>query len=109
MYRAVTLGIVAICMSLTMYIAPCFPQDKPVIQDKVDLNTLDCRTLLKMIGDQRNNTLLFYHGFMSGMNQEFITNIPELAEVTDQVIDHCIDNPNDTLMDVFKSKRNKTK
>lgn len=71
----------------------------------IDLNTVDCRRLLKMTGDERDFTLTFFHGLISGIKQDMIFNAPVLAEATDQVINHCIDNPNDTLLKVFKAKR----
>ena len=84
---------------------PKASQETPKVNVLVDLKTQDCRTLLRMSGDERDFTLIFYHGFMSGMKNDTIFNGPELAEATDQIIDHCIDNPNDGLLKVFQAKR----
>jgi len=107
------ISIVAILGFLVISAAvPAFSQEAPkVIQEApkagvvVDLKTQDCRTLLKMSGTERDFTLVFYHGFMNGMKNDTIFNGPELSEATDQIIDHCIDNPNDGLLKVFQAKR----
>jgi hypothetical protein len=39
------------------------------------------------------------------MTKETSVNVPVLAETTDKVIEHCIDNPKDVLLKVFQDKR----
>ena len=108
------ISIVAVLGFLVMAAAavPAFSQETPKGSQEppkvgvvVDLKTQDCRTLLRMSGTERDFTLVFYHGFMSGMKNNTTFNGPELSEVTDQIIDHCIDNPNDALLKVFQAKR----
>jgi hypothetical protein len=69
------------------------------------IDQLECRTLLRLGGDERAFTLLYYHGFVSGrMNQTSLD--PEvMAGVTDRVVDHCIDHPGDKLLPVFEKQR----
>ena len=112
MHRKV-ISIVAALGFLVMAAAvPALAEEKPKVSQEapkagvvVDLKTQDCRTLLRMSGDEREFTLVFYHGFMSGMKNDTVFNGPELAEITDQIIDHCVDNPNDGLLTVFQAKR----
>lgn len=85
--------------------SPALCQEKPKEYTVVDLNTFDCRALLKMTGDERGTTLAFYHGLITGMNKEMTVNVPVLSEVTDKVVDHCIDKPSDVLLKVFQEKR----
>ncbi|MCU0950810.1 MAG: HdeA family protein [Burkholderiaceae bacterium] len=69
------------------------------------LAELDCRTLLRLGGDERAFTLLYFHGFVSGrMNQ---TDLPTdvMASATDKIVDHCIDKPADKLLTVFEQVR----
>lgn len=96
--------VVAIGMVVTNTM-PAFSQDRPKEWTVVDLNTLDCRAFLKMTGEERNITVAFYHGVITGMAKEMSINIPVLAEVTDKVVDHCVDNPKDVLLKVFQDKR----
>ena len=106
------ISIVAVLGFLVMAVAvPGFSAEKTKVNLEktsagmvVDLKTQDCRTMLKMSGD-RDFTIVFYHGFMSGKNNDTVFNAPELSAITDQIFDHCIDNPNDSLLTVFEAKR----
>jgi hypothetical protein len=76
-------------------------------QREPGLDQLDCRTLLKLGGDERDYTLLYLHGFVSGKNGELNVPAQALAEATDRVIEHCIDRPGDKLLQVFEQMRKK--
>ncbi len=68
----------------------------------VDLRQINCRELFRMTGQDREDTLTFFHGVVNGKNDQMIIDVEILSEVTDKVIDHCIDNPNDSLLSVFE-------
>jgi hypothetical protein len=74
-------------------------------EDRIDLQTLSCRTLLEAEDDDRELTLVFMHGYMSGMKGEMMIDAPKLSAATDEVIDACIDNPEATLMSIFEQYR----
>jgi dihydrodipicolinate synthase/N-acetylneuraminate lyase len=67
---------------------------------------MDCQTLLHLGGDERAFTLLYMHGFISGKTNLMPLPTDELAAATDRVIDHCIDKPNDKLLQVFERASN---
>jgi hypothetical protein len=69
------------------------------------LNDLDCRTLLRLGGDERAFTILYMHGFISGKTNQLLLPADELAATTDKIVDHCIDKPNDKLLPVFEQYR----
>jgi hypothetical protein len=69
------------------------------------LNELDCRTLLRLNGDERAFTLLYLHGFVSGKSNQLLLPTEELAAATDRIVDHCIDKPGDKLLPVFEQVR----
>jgi hypothetical protein len=69
------------------------------------LDQLDCRTLLRLDGDERAYTLLYYHGFVSGRQNLLLLPAEQLAEATDRIIDRCIDRPNDKVLAVFEQVR----
>lgn len=71
------------------------------------LNDLDCRTLLRLGGEERAYTLLYMHGFVSGKKGQVVLPAQELAEATDRIVDHCIDRPGDRLLSVFEAVRAK--
>ena len=74
----------------------------------IDLAKIDCRSMLKMDNDERDFTMIFFHGMMSGKNNEMTFDGLALSEVTDKVLDHCIDNPKDMLISVFEKYRGKS-
>ncbi len=72
----------------------------------VDTKTLDCRELLKLRDSDLEATLSYYHGFMSAKNNQMSVDVVKLGKISDQVIDYCIDNPNDPILKVFERYRN---
>lgn len=105
MLRRVVFVLVVLGIMTLVNITPAFAQEKVKDLVAVDLNTLDCRSLLKMSGSDRDITLAFYQGMITGMNKETSVNVPVLSEVADKIVDHCIDNPKDILLKVFQEKR----
>jgi hypothetical protein len=71
----------------------------------VDLATLDCRTFLQMEGENRNNTVLFLHGYVSGQKKQTKIELAPISEATDRIVNQCIDKPNDVLLTVFDRNR----
>jgi hypothetical protein len=78
--------------------------DKPAAKD-ASLDQLECRTLLRLSGDERAYTLLYLHGYVSGKLGQLHLDVQTMAEVTDRVVDHCIDHPSDKLLPVFQKQR----
>jgi hypothetical protein len=79
------------------------PETQPA--PTIDLEAITCRDLLKMGGEEEENTMLFMHGYMSGKREETMVNAGELAAVTDQVMNTCIDQPSEPLIQVFEQSR----
>jgi hypothetical protein len=79
------------------------PQARPAGQPA--LNDLDCRTLLRLSGDERAYTLVYLHGFVSGRANQLLLPTAEMAEATDRIIDHCIDKPGDKVLPAFEQVR----
>jgi HdeA/HdeB family len=74
-------------------------------EPEIDIQTIDCRTMLKMDNDEQEFTLIYFHGFKSGQSGEMMFNGPVLREATNEIMDWCIDNPSETLMKAFQEKR----
>lgn len=72
---------------------------------KTNIQEITCRTLLKMDGDEEEFTLIFFHGFMSGRNNQLIVDAPDLTKTTDRILDYCINNPNASLLKAFELYR----
>ncbi len=81
------------------------PETEEANEDVIDLQGVTCREILKSEGEDRTNTLIFMHGYISGQKGETTINAPVLADVTNQILDTCIDNPEQTLLSVFEDNR----
>lgn len=75
------------------------------LSNSIDLARLTCRELLKSEGSDRSNLIIFMHGYMSGKKSDLRIDVPELSEVTDRVIDNCIDKPETELLRIFERYR----
>lgn len=69
------------------------------------LNELECRTLLRLGGEERDFTLLYLHGFVSGRANQLLLPVKDLAEATDRLIDGCIDKPSAKALAVLEQLR----
>ena len=81
------------------------PEAEKSTEDIIELQTLTCREVLKSEAEDRANTLIFMHGYINGTKKETTVNAPALSNVTEQILDTCIDNPEQTLLSVFESSR----
>jgi hypothetical protein len=73
--------------------------------DDIQIDTLTCREMLKMDGDERKFTLIFLHGFVSGKKSELLFDGSALADATDVILDNCINSPDDPILAVFEKAR----
>jgi len=83
---------------------PASAQEEVEEADQVDITTMDCRTVLKMDDNEQEYTMVFYHGYVTGKNDEKVI-ARNLAEITDKVIEYCIDNPESTMLSAFEKHR----
>ncbi|HAC63278.1 MAG TPA: hypothetical protein DCF68_06975 [Cyanothece sp. UBA12306] len=70
-----------------------------------DITTITCKDLLLMEGDQRDSTLVFFHGVMLGKSNTTMLNSEKIANQTDKVLEMCIAKPTSKLMSVFEKTR----
>ncbi len=84
-------------------------QDKPAAdapaQKQMGIDELDCRTLLRLGGEERSFTILYLHGYVSGKRGQTLLPAQQLAQETDKVIDQCIDRPGDKILPLFDKVR----
>ena len=67
-----------------------------------DMNDYLCKDVMRLSGDDRENTLAFVHGYRLGKKNTTQFDVDELTELTDKFIDHCLDNPNDKALASFE-------
>jgi hypothetical protein len=71
----------------------------------IDIASLDCRTFLRTSGEERDNIVIFIHGYLNGVEGMTKVNLEELALATDAALESCIDNPAANLLDTFRQVR----
>jgi len=94
------LRLVAMGLMLSAFSGPTFAQE-PVT---VEIEKVTCRDLLLMFDDQEA-TLVFFHGFLSGKKGEMLYKDQELTDATDKILEHCVDNPAESVLSVFEKFR----
>jgi HdeA/HdeB family len=72
---------------------------------RMNIDEISCRDMLKMENGERDFTLIFMHGFMSGKQDAIKFDGPKLTEATEAILDACIDNPSEPLLSVFERVR----
>jgi hypothetical protein len=110
MYRTLILAAAAVTLNFAAA-QPALAQNKAAApaaapaQKSPGLAELDCRTLLRLGGEERAYTLLYFHGFVSGRMNQTELSTDAMAAATDRIVEHCIDKPADKLLAVFEQVR----
>ncbi len=71
----------------------------------IDTASISCRELLKLEDSDKQATMAYLHGFISGQKNELKVDVDKLREISDQVIERCIDRPNDSVLSLFERYR----
>ncbi len=71
----------------------------------LQMEEFTCRDMLIRSGFERDFTIAYMHGFMSGKMGETTFNANKLTLATDAVLDYCISNPDAALMTAFEEAR----
>jgi HdeA/HdeB family len=87
--------IVALALAIVIA-APAFAQD-----DKRNVADVECKAVMRLNDRERENTIVFLHGYLAGKKGELIIDIAKLSAATDKFIDHCLDNPKDKAVEVM--------
>ena len=100
--------VLSTAMVLSISNVSVYAQNEPQQEDgsTINLESITCRSLLKQGDADKEATIAYFHGFMSGKNNELTADTLALGETSDQIIEHCIDNPDDSLLQVFEQYRN---
>ena len=73
--------------------------------EKFQIDEVTCREILKMSGDEQDFTVVFFHGFISGKENAITFDASAFSGATDRILDHCISNPDDSLLSAFEKVR----
>ena len=95
------LGLVAVVTigALSLGGANAYAEEAP---SPKDLKSYVCKDVMRMAGEDREIALALLHGYMLGKKNktQFITE--ELAETTDNFIEHCLDHPTENALQAFE-------
>lgn len=72
-------------------------------QDKSDrtVEQFSCKDILRESGESRNVAVAFLHGYMLGKSGSSKFNVAAMAKQTDQLIDRCLENPGEKLIEAM--------
>ena len=76
-------------------------QDTPTF----GINDISCRELLIMSGDERDATMIFFNGFISGQSATEVVDPTAMMIASDTVLEQCTGAPDKPLIEVFSSVR----
>lgn len=76
------------------------PLDDPSVRT-LSLSSLSCRALLQAGGADRDLLMALLHGYVAGKADKATLDTVSMSFVTDAVVDHCIDKPNDPVLAAF--------
>jgi hypothetical protein len=101
----------ALAITLSLSFLPMCPvvaaekaaDDEPGVQYQVDQWT--CGDMLRETGDSRDFTMIYLHGFISGLKSEMVMDTVELTAATDRILDICIADPKSNLLKAFEKAR----
>jgi uncharacterized membrane protein len=69
---------------------------------KQDFGTQTCKEVMRLSGSDRDIALAFAHGYVLGKKGTTQYEVDALAQVTDQFIDYCLDNPAANALQSFE-------
>lgn len=67
-----------------------------------DLKSFTCKDAMKLSGSDRDIALALLHGYMLGKKNQTAYIVENLAEITDNFIEHCLDHPTDNALESFE-------
>ena len=71
----------------------------------LQMEEFTCRDMLVRSGFERDFTIAYMHGYMSGKLNETTFDANKLTLATDAVLDFCISNPDASIIAAFEKAR----
>ncbi len=67
-----------------------------------DINTIVCRDVVRMSGDDRDIAMAFLDGYVLGTSGSAEFEVEVLYAASDSLIEHCLDNPDDVAVEILR-------
>ncbi|WP_136808268.1 HdeA/HdeB family chaperone [Desulfosediminicola flagellatus] len=69
-----------------------------------DLKDFTCKDAMRLSGSDRDIALALLHGYMLGKKNQTVYVVENLAEITDNFIDYCLDHPAENALASFEKQ-----
>ena len=79
----------------------CIPGIAGAADNTKSVTELDCKSVMRLDGEDRTATIAFLHGYIAGQKGHKVIDITKLSEATDKLIDDCLDHPTAKALDVL--------
>ena len=100
----VTLSIACLSLTSMMFSQSALSQDSEV-EGIVNISELTCRELLLMHSDNRQATMVFVQGYLSGKTSEVDIDTEKLRTASDLSLQQCVDEPDTPILGIFEQNR----
>lgn len=88
--------------ALALLILPAVIPGAALATDNRDFGTQTCKEIMRLSGSDREIALAFAHGYVLGKKATTQYEVDALAQITDQFIDFCLDNPAANALQSFE-------
>jgi len=102
---------IAFAVTMGLFFLPIYPAVAAETPDavesglKVQFNEMTCGEMLVQTGSTRDFTMIFMHGFINGLQQDYLFDAVKVSEATDKIYDMCVADTKANLLEVFKKAR----
>ena len=69
--------------------------------DDIDLSAITCKEVMRTSGADRDSVMALMQGYVLGKKGATKFNSTKLANVSDEFVEHCLDNPTDKALDTL--------
>ena len=96
--RLMLTRLALVITTIAFSVVPARAQDTST----VNLSRIRCRDLLLMNGEEREYTMVFFHGVMVGKKNQMTIDEARLGKTSDEILNYCVSNPEKKLMIAFE-------
>ena len=89
--------------AVTLFIAVTATSGLALAADERDFGQQTCKEVMRLSGNDREIALAFAHGYVLGKKGTTKYEVDTLAQVTDDFIDYCLDNPKANALQSFET------
>jgi hypothetical protein len=88
--------------AMALLILPAAMSGATLAADTRDFGAQTCKEIMRLSGSDRDIALALAHGYMLGKKDTTEYEVEALAQITDEFIDYCLDNPAENALKSFE-------